>query len=555
MILKGVGIGRGVAVGPVLRMAEPLPEPKDEPRAASVSAEAENARVTKALAAVNADLNRRAQEAANGDEGTKQAAEILQAVAMFASDPALAANIAKMVDDGKTGERAVLEGFGQVEEMFRQIGGYQGERAADLHDVGQRVIAELMGRPAPGVPQSETPFVLVAKDLSPADTASLDLDKTLAIVTSEGGPTSHTAILCRARGIVAVVSAAEAVDLTDGETVIVNAARGEVTTDPTDEQLAAAHDAKLRADKAKELRGQPGQLKDGHRIPLLANVGKPSDAKTALEYGAEGVGLFRTEFLFIGNEEPPTVEEQTKAYAELLAQFPGKKVVIRLLDAGADKPLPFLTPEDEPNPALGLRGLRTLAQHKAVLEGQLKALAAADAQTDADLWVMAPMVADEWEAEYFTKLGKSFGLKFVGSMAEVPSIAVMADKVSQVTDFVSIGTNDLTQYTLAADRTLGSVSNYQTAWHPAVLRVIKMICEAGNKNGMPVGVCGEAAADPDLAVVLAGLGVNSLSMTPVALDDVRAELAQHTLEEAQQIAEKALNGDFYNPPQWCELGE
>lgn len=555
MILKGVGIGRGVAVGPVLRMAEPLPEPKDEPRAASVSAEAENTRVTKALAAVNADLNRRAQEAANGDEGTKQAAEILQAVAMFASDPALAANIAKMVDDGKTGERAVLEGFGQVEEMFRQIGGYQGERAADLHDVGQRVIAELMGRPAPGVPQSETPFVLVAKDLSPADTASLDLDKTLAIVTSEGGPTSHTAILCRARGIVAVVSAAEAVDLTDGETVIVNAAKGEVTTDPTDEQLAAAHDAKLRADKAKELRGQPGQLKDGHRIPLLANVGKPSDAKTALEYGAEGVGLFRTEFLFIGNEEPPTVEEQTKAYAELLAQFPGKKVVIRLLDAGADKPLPFLTPEDEPNPALGLRGLRTLAQHKAVLEGQLKALAAADAQTDADLWVMAPMVADEWEAEYFTKLGKSFGLKFVGSMAEVPSIAVMADKVSQVTDFVSIGTNDLTQYTLAADRTLGSVSNYQTAWHPAVLRVIKMICEAGNKNGMPVGVCGEAAADPDLAVVLAGLGVNSLSMTPVALDDVRAELAQHTLEEAQQIAAKALNGDFYNPPQWCELGE
>lgn len=555
MILKGVGIGRGVAVGPVLRMAEPLPEPKDEPRAASVSAEAENARVTKALAAVNADLNRRAQEAANGDEGTKQAAEILQAVAMFASDPALAANIAKMVDEGKTGERAVLDGFGQVEEMFRQIGGYQGERAADLHDVGQRVIAELMGRPAPGVPQSETPFVLVAKDLSPADTASLDLDRTLAIITSEGGPTSHTAILCRARGIVAVVSAAEAVDLADGETVIVNAAKSEVTTDPTDEQLAAAHDAKLRADKAKELRGQPGQLKDGHRIPLLANVGKPSDAKTALEYGAEGVGLFRTEFLFIGNEEPPTVEEQTKAYAELLAQFPGKKVVIRLLDAGADKPLPFLTPEDEPNPALGLRGLRTLAQHKAVLEGQLKALAEADAQTDADLWVMAPMVADEWEAEYFTKLGKSFGLKFVGSMAEVPSIAVMADKVSQVTDFVSIGTNDLTQYTLAADRTLGSVSNYQTAWHPAVLRVIKMICEAGNKNGMPVGVCGEAAADPDLAVVLAGLGVNSLSMTPVALDDVRAELAQHTLEEAQQIAEKALNGDFYNPPQWCELGE
>ena len=176
-----------------------------------------------------------------------------------------------------------------------------------------------------------------------------------------------------------------------------------------------------------------------------------------------------------------------------------------------------------------------------------KALAAADAQTEADLWVMAPMVADEHEADYFVKLGKSFGLKKVGVMAEVPSIALMADKVAEVADFVSIGTNDLTQYTLAADRTLGSVANYQTAWHPAVLRAIKLIADAGNAHGMPVGVCGEAAADPDLAVVLAGIGVNSLSMTPVALDDVRAELANWTLEEAQEKAAKALNGDFYTP--------
>ena len=319
----------------------------------------------------------------------------------------------------------------------------------------------------------------------------------------------------------------------------------EYTGDP--ELIAAAEAAKSRAAAAKELRGKPGATKDGHLIPLLANVGKPSDAAKALEYGAEGVGLFRTEFLFIGNSEPPSVEEQTKAYTELLSQFPGKKVVIRMLDAGADKPLPFLTPEDEPNPALGLRGLRTLRAHMDVLEGQLKALAAADAATDANLWVMAPMVADQHEADYFVKLGKSFGLKFVGAMAEVPSIALMADKVADVADFVSIGTNDLTQYTLAADRTLGSVANYQTAWHPAVLRAIKMICDAGNAKGMPVGVCGEAAADPDLAVVLAGLGVNSLSMTPVALDDVRAALAEVTFEEAKAKAAAALNGDFYKP--------
>ena len=549
MIIKGVGIGRGVAVGKVIRMAPPLEEPADVRRDASISAVEENERVTKAMAKVNAELNHKAEQAANGDEGAKQAAPILQAIAMFASDPSLAENIKNLVNGGKTGERAVLEGFAQVEEMFKMIGGYQAERAADLHDVGQRVIAELRGVAAPGVPESDEPFVLVAEDLSPADTSTLDLAKTLAIVTSQGGPTSHTAILARARGIVSVVSAAEAEDLKDGEQVIVNAAKGEVVTEPTDEEIRQAEAAKEHAARAKELRGQAGGTKDGHHVPLLANLGKPADAKTALEYGAEGVGLFRSEFLFIGNSEPPSVEEQTKAYTELLSQFPGKKVVIRMLDAGADKPLPFLTPEDEPNPALGLRGLRTLREHKEVLEGQLKALAAADAQTDADLWVMAPMVADEYEADYFVKLGKSFGLKKVGAMAEVPSIALMADKVAEVADFVSIGTNDLTQYTMAADRTLGSVAGYQTAWHPAVLRAIKLICDAGNAKGMPVGVCGEAAADPDLAVVLTGLGVNSLSMTPVALDDVRAQLAEVTFDEAQAKAKAALNGDFYKPAQ------
>lgn len=547
MVITGVGIGRGVAVGPVIRMAAPLPEPSDAPRNPGVSVETETDRAIKALNTVNADLNRRAEEAANGDEATKKAAPILQAIAMFASDPSLAESIKNLIANGKTAERAVLEGFGQVEEMFKAIGGYQAERAADLHDVGQRVIADLMGLPAPGVPQSDTPFVLVAEDLSPADTAALDLNKTLAIVTSQGGPTSHTAILARARGIVAVVSAQGADDIKDGQTVVVNAAKNTVIVDPSEAEIAEAREAKATAAKAKELRGEPGQTKDGHLIPLLANVGKPEDADPALEYGAEGVGLFRTEFLFLGNEEPPSVEEQTEAYAKLLSRFPGKKVVIRMLDAGADKPLPFLTPEDEPNPALGLRGLRTLRVHKKVLEDQLEAIARADAQTNADLWVMVPMVADQWEADYFVKLGKSKGLKKVGVMAEVPSIALMADKVAQVADFVSIGTNDLTQYTLAADRTLGSVAHYQTAWHPAVLRAIKLIADAGNANGMPVGVCGEAAADPDLAVVLAGIGVNSLSMTPVALDDVRAQLASVTFEEAKAKAAAALNGDFYKP--------
>ena len=521
MNIKGVGIGRGVAVGPVIRMAAPLPEPSDAPRAENISAETEIARVEKSLALVNADLNRRAEEAANGDEGAKQAAPILQAIAMFASDPSLAQSIKDLINQGKTAERAVLEGFGAVEDMFRAIGGYQAERAADLHDVGQRVIADLMGAPAPGLPVSETPFVLVAEDLSPADTAALDMSKTLAIVTSQGGPTSHTAILARARGIVAVVSAAEAAELENGTNVIVNAAKGEIVVNPSEDEIAAAEAAKSRAAAAKELRGKPGATKDGHLIPLLANVGKPSDAAKALEYGAEGVGLFRTEFLFIGNSEPPSVEEQTKAYTELLSQFPGKKVVIRMLDAGADKPLPFLTPEDEPNPALGLRGLRTLRAHMDVLEGQLKALAAADAATDANLWVMAPMVADQHEADYFVKLGKSFGLKFVGAMAEVPSIALMADKVADVADFVSIGTNDLTQYTCALDRQNAKLEPFFDPHHPAVLKAIRMTIEAGHRHGIWVGICGELGADTALTETFLRMGVDELSMNAKSVLPVR----------------------------------
>ena len=514
MNIKGVGIGRGVAVGPVIRMAAPLPEPSDAPRAENISAETEIARVEKSLALVNADLNRRAEEAANGDEGAKQAAPILQAIAMFASDPSLAQSIKDLINQGKTAERAVLEGFGAVEDMFRAIGGYQAERAADLHDVGQRVIADLMGAPAPGLPVSETPFVLVAEDLSPADTAALDMSKTLAIVTSQGGPTSHTAILARARGIVAVVSAAEAAELENGTNVIVNAAKGEIVVNPSEDEIAAAEAAKSRAAAAKELRGKPGATKDGHLIPLLANVGKPSDAAKALEYGAEGVGLFRTEFLFIGNSEPPSVEEQTKAYTELLSQFPGKKVVIRMLDAGADKPLPFLTPEDEPNPALGLRGLRTLRAHMDVLEGQLKALAAADAVTDANLWVMAPMVADQHEADYFVKLGKSFGLKFVGAMAEVPSIALMADKVADVADFVSIGTNDLTQYTHAADRELASAERYYRPASPAMKKLIAMVMETAKAGNVPVTICGLAVGNPVNTVQYLQMGLRSFSVSP-----------------------------------------
>jgi phosphotransferase system enzyme I (PtsI) len=257
--------------------------------------------------------------------------------------------------------------------------------------------------------------------------------------------------------------------------------------------------------------------------------------------GAEGVGLFRTEFLYLGSDTPPSYETQVEAYRAVLDGFPGQRVVVRTLDAGADKPLPFLPLGEEPNPALGVRGLRAFrGEHRGLLETQLRALAAAGAAGAAELWVMAPMVADAADTAWFVALAREFGLATVGVMVEVPSAALCADAVLAAADFASVGTNDLTQYTLAADRMLGRLGPLQDPWHPAVLRLIEFTGTAGAALGKPVGVCGEAAADPELAVVLAGLGVTSLSMAPSAIAEVRAALAEHTLADCRRLAAKAL---------------
>ncbi|MGN7189138.1 phosphoenolpyruvate--protein phosphotransferase [Microbacterium enclense] len=539
--LRGVGIGLGVAQGPIARMAEPLPAPKDAK--SDLSVEEETARVREAIGAVARELEARGAQAGGA------ARDVLEAQAMIAEDPTLEAEVDSRLAAGKTGEFAVHDAFASFREQLVALGGYLGERAADLDDVAQRVIARLRGVAAPGIPDPGHPFVLVAKDLAPADTALLDLDKVLALVTTEGGPTSHTAILAREKSIVAVVGAAAAKDLLDGQSVIVDAAAGVVTVDPTDDEKARAQN---RADARKAAASAPltdGALADGTKVPLLANLGKPGGAAEAVELGAEGVGLFRTEFLFLSSSSAPTVEEQRAAYTELLSAFPGKKVVVRVLDAGADKPLPFLNDAHEENPALGLRGLRALRASEDILREQLTALAEADAATrateagPADLWVMAPMVSTVEETRYFTELAKDYGLKTTGVMVEVPSSALLADRILQIADFASIGTNDLTQYTLAADRLLGSVASFQDPWHPAVLRLIREVGAAGRAHGKPVGICGEAAADPLLAVVLVGLGATTLSMAPTALADVRATLLAHTLDDARRIAEAALDAD------------
>ncbi|MET0481189.1 MAG: phosphoenolpyruvate--protein phosphotransferase [Mycetocola sp.] len=535
-VVSGTGIGQGVAIGVVARMSDPLPPPADSPSTRTQADEAERARTS--LGIVARELESRGQAAGGA------ARDVLEAQAMMAEDPMLSEAIDEALAAGKTAERAVFEAFASFRDQLAAMGGYLGERAADLDDVSQRVIADLGGVPAPGVPSPEHPFVLVARDLAPADTAMLDLDKVLGLVTSDGGPTSHTAILAREKSIVAVVGAADATGLADGTVVILDAASGTVIANPTDEQKADAERRIAERQAAAVAPVTPGALADGTAIPLLANLGSSAGAQAAADAGAEGVGLFRTEFLFLdAGGTAPTIEQQREHYLRLLQAFPGKKVVVRVLDAGADKPLQFLNDAHEENPALGLRGLRALRASEDILREQLTALAQADAATQAELWVMAPMVSTVEETGYFVELARECGIRTAGVMVEVPSAALLADRVLGRADFASIGTNDLTQYTLAADRMLGSVAALQDPWHPAVLRLVGEVGAAGAAAGKPVGICGEAAADPLLAVVLVGLGATSLSMSTPALTDVRASLLNYTIDEARQLAEIALAAD------------
>lgn len=533
MRLSGTGVGRALATGPIRRMPDPLPEPPE--RETAGDADAEIARTRSALRQVASELT------ASGARAGGDAKDVLDAQALMAEDPTLVDDVIARIRAGRTGQRAVHEAFLEFQAVLAGLGGYLAERASDLGDVAQRVVARLTGVPAPGVPESDTPFVLVARDLAPADTALLDLDRVLALITRDGGPTSHTAILARARSIPTIVGVGGADALQDGQQVVVDTAAGSIDVDPGEEAVA---DARRRIEErrvAARAPITPGALADGTGVQLLANLGSAEEAAGAAELGAEGVGLFRTELLFLGAGSAPTVQQQREQYIALLQAFPGRKVVVRALDAGADKPLAFLDGDgEEENPALGLRGLRVLRRHEDVLREQLTALVEADAATDAELWVMAPMVSEPEESEYFTALARELGIRSAGVMVEVPSAALLAPAILESADFVSIGTNDLTQYTLAADRLLGSVAAFQDPWHPAVLRLVAEVGRAGAEAGKSVGICGEAAADPALAVVLVGLGATSLSMTPAALADVRAELLTVTLAEAEARAAAAL---------------
>lgn len=526
-VLTGTGVGRGAVVGPVVQVhTAPAVDPSTR-----VGADADDARrrLEEAFTAVAARL----QQQADGASGALK--EVLEATAQMAADPALRDQSVQLVAAGEPVVAAVDAVVGSFATMFEQAGGYLAERVTDLRSVRDRVVAEVLGVPTPGVPVLDRPSVVVAADLAPADTAALDLERTLALITSEGGPTGHTAIIAGQLGIPCLVQVAGATDLPDGTEVAVDAATGTVTVDPDDGVRAAVAERAAALATLAEDRS-PGATSDGHEVQLLANIGTAEDAERLTDAAVEGVGLFRTEVLFLGRDEAPSEEEQAATYTRALRALGDRKVVLRTLDAGADKPLPFVTQPGEENPALGVRGYRLVRRSRALLETQLRAAAVADRATAGELWVMAPMIATADEAAEFAALARAAGVTRVGVMVEVPSVALRARDVLREVDFVSLGTNDLAQYAMATDRLRGELSDLLDPWQPAVLDLVAMTAEAGADLDKQVGVCGESASDPLMALVLVGLGVTSLSMAPSAVPGVRMSLARHSLEQCRQIA-------------------
>ncbi|MEZ7754384.1 phosphoenolpyruvate--protein phosphotransferase [Microbacterium paraoxydans] len=528
-VLQGRGVSPGRVAARAVSLAPALPEPDAETVVPPEGREAEVSTIEWAAVAVADQLRSRAERARG------EARAILDASRLLASDPELVAEATALVRaQGRTAARAVWETSAAHEAALTALGGRMAERAADIRDVRDRMIAEILRVDMPGVPERDEPFVLVATDLAPVDTAALDGGSCVALVTADGGPTSHTAIIARALGLPAVVGVPGATGIPEGAMLLVDGDRGTIHVDPDEAEIAEARAAAV----VMTFDGR-GRLADGTRVPLLANVGGASDAGSAAAAHAEGVGLFRTEFCFLDRTAAPSIEEQVEAYRGVLRAFPGRKVVVRTLDAGSDKPLPFANDDDEENPALGVRGLRLSRRRPALLDDQLRALArAADAES-AEVEVMAPMVATVDEAADFAARCRAAGLDRAGIMIETPAAALLAAELFEVVDFVSLGTNDLAQYTLAADRLSSALADLNDPWQPAVLRLIGTVGAAGRAAGKAVGICGEAAGDPALAPVLVGLGATSLSMTPRALGRVAAALDAVGPDECRRAAEGA----------------
>ena len=491
-------------------------------------------------------------------EAGDEAAFLFETHQMMAEDLDYEEAIQGMIEEGHNAEYAVDTVAAQFAEMFASMDdAYMQGRAADVKDVSSRILGILCGVVQGGI-DSPVPVLLASDDLAPSETIQLDKTKILGFVTSFGSSSSHTAILARTLGIPSVVGLGDQLDpIYEGRQVVVDGATGAVIVDPTEDVLAdftKKRDEQLKQQALlQQLKGQPNETKDGKSIRIYCNIGSPEDVDSVLVNDGGGIGLFRSEFLYLNSKTYPTEEEQFEAYKKVLTDMGDKEVIIRTCDIGADKQIDYFELPKEENPAMGMRALRISLSRPAFFRTQLRALYRASAY--GNLGIMFPMVTSVWEVRETKKLIESVkkeldeeGLPYsdhveIGIMIETPAAAVLSDRLAKEVDFFSCGTNDLTQYTLACDRQNNDLGRFYDPHHLSVVRLLKMVVENAHKNGVWVGICGELGADLEMTETFLAIGVDELSVTPRAVLPLRNKVRSIDTTESAPAIIAAIEGD------------
>ena len=550
---QGKGVSEGLAMAQIHLFTPKLPEISRQPAA---DAEAEVAKLEATLAAAEEEL-RGLYETAKEKMG-EQEAEIFDAhLTILGDEYSVREPIIQRIREQKQNAAAAIEDqFDELAQMFRSLGDeLMAERAADAEDLEQQLLRICLGCGRQDLSVLPGDVIVLAEELTPSDTVRMDTAHVKGIATRLGGATAHSAIIARTLGIPAAAGIdGWQTEALNGHMAILDGADGTLIVDPTDEETACYQSRKAQADcEAQALeafRTCPSQTKDGAALEICANIGTPQEAQQAMKYGADGVGLFRSEFLFMDRDALPTEDELFEAYRTAAQTMAGKPLIIRTLDVGGDKKLPTLELPHEDNPFLGFRAIRMTLSHPEIFRPQLRAILRAAAY--GDVRVMFPMIGSMDQLREAKALlreqeqtlqaeGVPTGPVKVGMMVEIPAAAVLAEEFAKEVDFFSIGTNDLTQYTLAVERGNAAVAHLYAPEHPAVLRLIAMTAQAAAERHIPCGMCGEAAGDPKLAPAFVGMGVNELSMSPRRVPAVRKLLSGLTMDECRQAAEKLLH--------------
>lgn len=549
--LKGIGASSGIAIGEAFIYQATLPP--IEMRHVE-DTEREIARLQQALRTVDENLNHLIEETAR--KAGEEEAKVFEAHRLFLSDPSYSGEIEQVIRaQSICAEAAVQEVTRSLVAVFE---GMQDEyfraRADDLRDVSNQVLRSLVGVQSATLRDLRKPAIVIADELLPSDTASMDSRLVLGIITCRGSKSAHAAILARSLGIPAVVGVGdEILKIPTGSLLILDGDEGLIILEPEEAELQRYRQRQAREKErfsaVMSSATQPAITRDGHKVPVLGNIGSLEEAERLLEWGGEGVGLLRTEFLFLERLTAPSEEEQFQVYRSIAEKLQGNPLIIRTLDIGGDKPLPYIPPMNESNPFLGNRGIRLCLGTKDLFKTQLRAILRAAYQQN--IAVMFPMVATLEEVREAKALleearqelraeGQPYGDLHVGIMVEIPAAAVMADVLASEVDFFSIGTNDLTQYTLAVDRTNPAVQHIADHFHPSVLRLVNETIRRAHEKNVMVGMCGELAGEPLAVPLLLGLGLDEFSMALASIPTVKAMIRLWDTKEAQQVAEEAL---------------